>query len=250
RALPEEMLWSAGSLGSIGGGNHFGELSEVVSVVDAPAAARIGLRRGSAVVMVHSGSRGLGRMLAGRHAHPLTDPAAYLEELEGCVRFARANRLVVAWRLARAAGVARASKVVGTLDLVHNTVVRSGERWVHRKGAAPAEADQLTVVLGSRGAHSWLMCGAGCDDALCSVAHGAGRRITRGDAKGHVRSRYRRSELTRTATGTRVVCDDADLLYEEHPDCYKSIEAVVDVLEARGVARRVAALRPLVTVKR
>ena len=57
-------------------------------------------------------------------------------------------------------------------------------------------------------------------------------------------------ELTRTATGTRVVCDDPDLLYEEHPDCYKPIEAVVDVLEQRGAARRVAALRPLVTVKR
>lgn len=248
--IPEGMAAVADTLGTIGGGNHFAELSEVTRVVDGLAASRIGLRRGGAVIVVHSGSRGLGRVLAGRFAAPLTDPGAYLDELEGCVRFARANRLVIAWRLARAAGVARVSKVVGGLDVVHNTVVREDGAWVHRKGAAPAAADQLTVVLGSRGAASWVMCGSGCVSCLGSVAHGAGRRITRSDAKGHVRARYRRSELHRTATGTRVVCDDPELLYEEHPDCYKSIEAVVDVLEARGAARRVAALRPLVTVKR
>jgi release factor H-coupled RctB family protein len=249
-AVPDPLRSASGTLGTIGGGNHFAELSEVAAVVDAAAARRIGLRRGAAVVLVHSGSRGLGAALAARWATLSGDPAPYLAELEGCVRFARANRLVLGWVLARAAGVGRADRVVGGLDLVHNTVVGGDGDWVHRKGAAPAEADQLTVVLGSRGAASWVMCGAGDEASLCCVAHGAGRRVTRGEAKARIRSRYQRAELTRTATGTRVVCDDPDLLYEEHPDCYKSIEAVVDVLEARGAARRVAALRPLVTVKR
>ncbi len=251
RAIPEGMAVCAEALGTIGGGNHFGELSEATAVPDRGEAARIGLARGRAVIVVHSGSRGLGRLLASRHAAGEgLDERAYLEELEGCVRFARANRLVIGWRLARAAGVARVDRVLGTLDVVHNTVVREDGAWIHRKGAAPAGEGELTVVLGSRGAHTWVMRGSGCAHCLGSVAHGAGRRIARADAKGHVRSRHRRSELHRTALGGRVVCDDADLLYEEHPDCYKSVEAVVDVLERRGAGRRVAALRPLVTVKR
>jgi release factor H-coupled RctB family protein len=248
--VPDALRMAADTLGTIGGGNHFAELSEVERVVDGPAARRIGLTRGAAVVLVHSGSRGLGALLADRWVELSGDPAPYLAELEGCVRFARTNRLVLGWVLACAAGVGRADRVLGGLDLVHNTVVARDGAWVHRKGAAPAEADALTVVLGSRGAPSWLMCGAGNPSFLCCVAHGAGRRVTRGEAKARIRSRYRKAELTRTSTGTRVVCDDQDLLYEEHPDCYKPIEAVVDVLEARGAARRVAALRPLVTVKR
>lgn len=249
-AVPDAQRGAAGALGTIGGGNHFAELSEVDHVVDDAAGARIGLRRGAAVVLVHTGSRGLGALLADRWATLSGDPAAYLAELEGCVRFARANRLVLSWVLARAAGVGRADRVVGRLDLVHNTVVEREGRWVHRKGAAPAEAGALTVVLGSRGAVSWVLEGAGNPACLCCVAHGAGRRVTRGEAKARIRARHPRAGLTRTATGTRVVCDDADLLYEEHPDCYKPIEAVIAALEHHGAGRRVASLRPLVTVKR
>jgi release factor H-coupled RctB family protein len=291
--VPEALRVAAGALGSIGGGNHFAELSEVDRVVDAAAGQSIGLgrgarsdfgltpgtpgiaggarsgptapaedgrrhrrksggqdRHGAAVVLVHTGSRGLGALLADRWAALDGDPTAYLAELEGCVRFARANRLVLSWVLARAAGVGRADRVLGRVDLVHNTVVARDGAWVHRKGAAPAEAGALTVVLGSRGAVSWVLEGAGNPACLCCVAHGAGRRVTRGEAKARIRARHHRAELTRTATGTRVICDDPDLLYEEHPDCYKPIEAVIAALEAHGAGRRVASLRPLVTVKR
>jgi release factor H-coupled RctB family protein len=47
-----------------------------------------------------------------------------------------------------------------------------------------------------------------------------------------------------------VICDNKDLLYEEHPDAYKDVEVVVDSLEQAGAATRVAALLPMVTVKR
>ena len=187
--LPDALRLGADTLGSIGGGNHFAELSEVERVTDGVAGDAIGLRRGRAVTLVHSGSRGVGGLLAARWAGAAADPTRYLGELEGTVRFARANRLVVAWALARAAGVGRASKAVGRLDLVHNTVVARGGAWVHRKGAAPAEAGQLTVVLGSRGAASWVLRGAGDERTLCCVAHGAGRRVSRGEAKARIRAR-------------------------------------------------------------
>jgi len=64
RPVPEEMRVLADALGTIGGGNHFLELSKVGAIVDREAADRLRIGRGSWVVLAHSGSRGLGRVLA------------------------------------------------------------------------------------------------------------------------------------------------------------------------------------------
>lgn len=250
------------ALGTIGSGNHFAEVSRVERVVDGQAASRLGLDGRSVCVLVHSGSRGLGRELAARWGEAAlaaggADAARYLGELAGALRFARANRLVIGWRLLSALGAAHPGRVSGSIDVTHNTVVRepvadggdAAWAWVHRKGCAPAHRDALTLILGSRGAPSWLALGAGQRATLCSVAHGAGRRMTRSEAQAKLRHRYRRHELGRTAAGGRVICDRTELLYEEHPDAYKPIEPVMASLEAAGLARRVAALVPLLTVK-
>lgn len=257
------------ALGTTGGGNHFIELARVDHVAEEDALP--GLARGAHVVLAHSGSRGLGYALILRwqkafgaagdeHEGPpersLCEPqeiATYLGELAGCCRFAQANRALLVWRLLEAMGAARVDRLGGTLDLVHNDV-RPAEHdagvWVHRKGAAPARAGELTVTLGSRGNPSWILRGRGNDDHLCSVAHGAGRKIPRSEAKARLMHRYRKTDLTRTALGGRVLCDRPELLWEEHQDVYKPIEPVVAALEHAGVATRVASLVPMVTVKR
>ena len=242
----------AEALGTVGGGNHFVELARVERVVEANAFP--GLARGAFVVLAHSGSRGLGRALIERwHQHPLREPEAverYLGELAGCCRFAQANRAILVWRLLRAVGSGRVDRIPATLDLVHNDVTRDEGAWVHRKGAAPAHAGQLTITLGSRGTASWILRGRGDRARLCSVAHGAGRKIPRAEAKARLAHRYRRTELRRTAGGGEVLCDRTELLWEEHPDVYKPIEPVVAALERAGIATRVASMVPLVTVKR
>lgn len=245
------------SLGTVGGGNHFMEVSEVEAVQDKALAKRAGLVAGGLAVLAHSGSRGLGKVLADRWPEgPLEGEALdrWLGELAGAVRYARTNRLLLVWKLLRALGAARISKIGGGFDVVHNTVVRASVEgqpaWLHRKGCAPADLGQLTVVLGSRGARSWVMEGAGCASALCSVAHGAGRKMTRSEARAKVAAHHSRASLTRTPLGGRVICDDPNLLYEEHPDAYKAIEPVIDALETHGAARRLLALRPILTVKR
>jgi release factor H-coupled RctB family protein len=261
-AAPAELDRAAlgRALGTIGSGNHFAEVSRVERVVDGAAAARLGLDGRSVCVLVHSGSRGLGRELAARWGEAVldagsADAARYLGELAGALRFARANRLVIGWRLLSALGAASPGRLSGGVDVTHNTVARepiddgAAHAWVHRKGCAPAHRDALTLILGSRGAPSWIALGAGQRDTLCSVAHGAGRRMTRSEAQAKLRHRYRRQELGRTATGGRVICDRTELLYEEHPDAYKPIEPVMASLEDAGLARRVAALVPLLTVK-
>ena len=112
------------------------------------------------------------------------------------------------------------------------------------------EHDLPTVLLGSRGAASWVLMGTGAEAGLRSVAHGAGRRMGRNDARERLRGRYRKAELTRTRLGVRVVCDDPDLLLEEHPEAYKQVEPVLASVLGAGLARSVASLEPLVTVKR
>ncbi len=241
--------------GTIGGGNHFLELSRISQVVrEMPS---LGTARGELAVVAHSGSRGLGRALASRWpVGPLLgkELEEWLGELAGALRYARANRLVLVWRMLCALGAQRPGKILGSFDIVHNTVekarVNGADGWVHRKGCAPAGVGQPTIVLGSRGAPSWVMEGLGQEAALCSVAHGAGRRMARSEASAKLKAKYTRSSLLRTALGGRVLCEDSQLLYEEHPDAYKPVEPVIAALEAAGCARRAAALEPLFTVKR
>jgi release factor H-coupled RctB family protein len=154
----------------------------------------------------------------------------------------------------RALGVTRPNKIRGAFDVVHNSVslesAGTDELWVHRKGCAPAHEGQPTAVLGSRGAPSWIMSGKGNALGLSSVAHGAGRKMKRSEAREKIRDRYRRKSLTKTAIGSTVICDDKKLLYEEHPDAYKPIEPIIDSLVRAELADRVAAIEPLLTVKK
>ncbi len=244
----------AEQLGTIGGGNHFVELSRVDRVVDKATARGLGLTAGGWAVVAHSGSRGLGGHIAGLYDEtPLVDGPAlrtYLARLRGALNYARANRLVLVWRLLDALGAARASRISGGFDLIHNTVLPLAPgRWLHRKGAAPAAAGEPTIVLGSRGTPSWVMRGCGRAETLCSVAHGAGRKMGRSEAVAKLRGKHDRRTLNRTATGGHVFCDDARLLLAEHPDAYKPIEPVVAAIEAADAARRVAALVPYANFK-
>jgi release factor H-coupled RctB family protein len=243
------------SLGTIGGGNHFAEVSRVGRVLDVEAAATLGLAKDALVVLAHSGSRGLGTALAetwGTRVLRGDDRDRYLGELAGACRYAQANRLVLAYRVLGALAALRDHTLRGSLDITHNDIrsesVAGDPAWIHRKGAAPADTGALAVVLGSRGAPSWIVKGTGAEAGLRSVAHGAGRKMTRSEAVAKLKSKYKRKEIAR-ANGSRVLCDDTTLLFEEHPDAYKAIEPVIRALESHAQATRVAALTPVMTVK-
>src|SRR5690606_26250695 len=96
-------------LGTIGGGNHFAELQVVDEVRDEASFAALGLDKANAALLIHSGSRGLGqdsfRELLERHgANPLDEEsdasAHYLARHDHAMRFARANRALIAHRFA------------------------------------------------------------------------------------------------------------------------------------------------------
>jgi release factor H-coupled RctB family protein len=240
----------AAALGTIGGGNHFCEIQVVHEVLDETAP---GIARGDLTVLVHSGSRGFGAAVlaqhrrAGAQAMALEDGGdAYLADHDRAVRFASLNRLLIGER------TLAAIRADGRpfLDVPHNLAERDGGRVLHRKGAAPADRG-LVPIPGSRGDVTILVEPlTGVDDALASIAHGAGRKHERGWMHGRARrSADDLARLTRNPFGGHVICADRSLLIEEAPEAYKDIRKVVGDLESFGLARTVAILRPVVTFK-
>lgn len=246
------------SLGTIGGGNHFAELQAVDGVFDAVALREAGLDADRLVLLVHSGSRGLGESILRAHTDKLGAQSLeegsegfsrYLAAHDRAVRWAKANRALIAERFASCIG----ADIEQRLDITHNDVSRVSHEqedlWLHRKGAAPADRG-LVVIPGSRG-HMSFLCRprAASAESGWSLAHGAGRKWTRADARSRLKSRYRPAELQRTALGGAVICEDRDLLYEEAPEAYKGIERVIADLVEAGLCDVVATLRPIITYK-
>lgn len=251
--LPPELAPEA--LGSIGGGNHFAELLRIDRVLNAGLFASLGLGADPVYLMVHSGSRGLGhaileRQLADNGGAALTagEPAsiAYLAAHDQAVTWAVLNRVIIADRFFTRLGMTGRRR----LDICHNSVTAHDGGWLHRKGAAPADRG-LVVIPGSRGDLTYLVRPRPdhADRALHSLAHGAGRKWSRSEARDKLGRRFGPAELERTKLGSRVICEDRALIYEEAPQAYKDIHQVIRDLDDAGLIDIVATLRPLVTYK-
>ena len=257
------------ALGTIGGGNHFAELQVVERVDDKSTFEALDLSADDLMLLVHSGSRGLGEALLRSHverhkAEGLFDgsdeAAHYLAAHDHALAWARANRALIAHRFLTALG-AEGQRI---LDRCHNSIapgtvtaasVIAQEAllrrscWLHRKGAVPA-TEGVTILAGSRGSLSYLVLPIGDpESSLYSLGHGAGRKWKRSDSKERLRPRFKADTLTHTELGGRVICEDRDLLYEEAPQAYKDIDGIVRCLRDLGRIKVVASLRPVITYK-
>ena len=93
--------------------------------------------------------------------------------------------------------------------------------WVTRKGAVSARLGQLGIIPGSMGVKSYIVRGKGNDEAYSSCSHGAGRRMSRGEAK----RRFSQADLVAQTAG--VECRKDSGVIDEIPGAYKSIDAVM-----------------------
>lgn len=251
--LPPTLMSDA--LGTIGGGNHFAELLRVETVLDAERFEALGLGTDRVYLMVHSGSRGLGQAILDTHVARYNNAAllagseacdAYLGSHDQAIDWAVLNRAVIADRFCERLG----TEAEGRLDICHNSVTPHRGGWLHRKGAAPGDKG-MVVVPGSRGDLTYVVQPRTehTERALQSLAHGAGRKWSRSEARAKLGDRFRAADLERTALGSRVICEDRQLIYEEAPQAYKDIHRVVADLEEAELIDRVATLRPLITYK-
>ena len=263
-AVPEHLLatrLSTGSLehsremlvrrhlGTLGAGNHFLELDR-----DAD---------GGLWLLVHSGSRGLGAAIAHHHARATeanreglaglnvksAGGDAYLSDLSWALDFARTNRQRIE---------ARALEVLGDIlavplepkegfDIHHNFVAREAwfgrELLVHRKGAVAVPRGRLALIPGSMGTASYIVEGLGAADSLGSCSHGAGRVMSRKEARAQVRPQALAAAMRRVVYPEYLVRQ----LVEEAPVAYRD---VAQVLEDQGdLVRRRIRLEPVAVLK-
>jgi len=245
-------------LGTLGTGNHFIELC-----LD---------ERDRVWVMLHSGSRGVGNRIGSYfiglakedvkrwHVNLPDQNLAYFPEgtehfddyceaVSWAQDFARINReLMMAHTLAALAGVRDLPPFEAGLSAVnchHNYVARErhygADVLVTRKGAVRAGEGELGIIPGSMGARSYIVRGKGNRESFCSCSHGAGRKMSRTEAK-------RRFTVEDHVEATRgIECRKDASVIDETPGAYKSID---DVMAAQSdLVEVVHTLRQVVCVK-
>lgn len=253
-------------LGTIGSGNHFVELQRIEELYDEQQQQNNDLSKDHLYLLVHSGSRSLGERFLrefgkdkehGRGLEQGTESyQTYLNRHDEACAWAKRNRALIARRFLTCLGDMNPPQCL--LDIWHNNVVvkqfESDQSFVHlhRKGAAPSDRGRV-VIPGSRGTHSYLVepIDTNQESSGYSLAHGAGRALSRSKARQQFTDKYPNAEqLKITDTlDSHVVCDDKQFLYEEHPQAYKTIDAVIDDLVEAKLIRVLAKLRPLITYK-
>ena len=223
-------------LGTLGGGNHFIELC---------------IDEGDGVwIMLHSGSRGIGNAIGRyfiglakrdmeRHIHQLPDADLayfqegsvhfddYVEAVGWAQHYALINRREMMRLIVEAVrGVLPPFTLSEeAINCHHNYVARErhfGEDvYVTRKGAIRAGAGELGIIPGSMGARSYIVRGKGNPESLHSCAHGAGRRMSRKQAK----KLFNRKDLELQTRG--VECRKDKGVIDEIPGAYKNIDDVM-----------------------
>ena len=115
------------------------------------------------------------------------------------------------------------------------------EVYVTRKGAVRAQQGDRGIIPGSMGTRSYIVRGLGCETALNSCAHGAGRRMSRSEAK----RRFTAADLASQTSG--VECRKDDGVVDEAPGAYKDIDQVI--ADASDLVEVEATLKQVVCVK-
>ncbi len=231
----DKRTW-AKQIGTLGGGNHFIELC---------------LDQTDRVwVMLHSGSRGIGNQI-GRYfistakeamlkhnVHLPDKDLAFLEEgsrhfedyieaVDWAQDYAAENRAQMLELVLEALRVhlPEFSVMEHAINCHHNYVSKEthygAEVYVTRKGAIRAGKGELGIIPGSMGAKSYIVRGKGSAASFCSCSHGAGRRMSRGEAK----RRFTMADLARQTTG--VECRKDTGVIDEAPGAYKDIDVVM-----------------------
>jgi tRNA-splicing ligase RtcB len=283
-AVSKGQAW----LGTLGAGNHFLELQEIVSVLDTAVAGRLGLRLGDGVFMMHTDSRRLGKRVlkaifeeafqARGNGHGpdslWTIPAEsaigqrYIAALAAAMHAGFANRAMLTHILRT---TVRAVLDDPTLplpllyDCAHESIQREehgGQTlWVHRHGASHAvppaalahdpvlrETGQPVPIPGSMGTDSYIAVTA---DGVDATFHSVAHGAGRTLEKIDAAVQFDADQVTRDlgADGIRLYRYGTDNIAGQAPASFKDVRRVVEAMTAFQLIRPVARLRPVAVLK-
>lgn len=251
------MEKAASQMASLGSGNHFIELC-----ID---------ENQDVWIMLHSGSRGIGNMI-GRHyiekakrqmekffitlpdgdlaylPEDTDDFNDYMTAVEWAQAYALENRRrmmeIVIAALRRHIPI-EFTITQEAINCHHNYVARESHfgknLWVTRKGAIRARDGDLGIIPGSMGQRSYIVRGKGNLESYCSCSHGAGRKMSRTEA----RKRFSLTDLVAQTEG--VECRKDDAVLDEIPGSYKNIDVVME--NQRDLVEVVHVLKQVLCVK-
>jgi len=220
---------AAKHLGTLGGGNHFIELSS---------------HKKELWLIIHSGSRGIGHRIAKKYmirasqsekdyekTFPLDVKSQlgkeYLNILDFGLEFALLNRLEMSYKAVEAIEEAIGEKLTSQLwvNKNHNHAVLEKGRYIHRKGATPAKKEERGVIPGNMRDGCFLVEGLGNSKFLNSSSHGAGRILSRKAAKEKITI----EEFKKSMKGIRGTISMKTL--DEAPMAYKDINKIMKAQE-------------------
>jgi tRNA-splicing ligase RtcB len=268
----QEYFSALKQLGTLGGGNHFIEIQKDES--------------NSIWIMIHSGSRNLGYKVA-KHYNKVAqeineryyskvdkklelaflvigtkEAKRYIDEMNYCLEFAYANRLLMMKRIIKIfqdtfnlKGGAilgnynfESPKDNGIINIHHNYATLEGHFgknvWVHRKGATSAKKGEIGIIPGSQGTASYIVKGKGNKESFMSCSHGAGRKMSRSKA---------RNELN--LEQEQKILEDKGIIHsirnkkslDEASSAYKDIDVVME--EQKDLIDVLVKLEPLAVIK-
>ncbi|MBI4319423.1 MAG: RtcB family protein [Chloroflexi bacterium] len=194
----------------------------------------------------------------------------YFNAMAAAANFAWANRQLITWEVRNVWQELFSESLTTLYDVAHN-IAKIEEHdidgevkkvIVHRKGATRAfgpahseliaeyrETGQPVIIPGSMGTASYVLAGTteGMKESFGSSCHGAGRRMSRHQAKRQVSGKTLKVNLEEQ--GVFIQAGSIKGLAEEAPLAYKDIHDVVDVVVEAGIAKKVARLKPVVVIK-
>ena len=222
-------------LGTLGGGNHFIELGEN--------------RKGNLCITIHSGSRNVGHTIGGAYMKmgrmfPLDSMQGicYLQDMNFALEWALENRLRMMHKVMGCLGVKPPRNWARVINENHNHAVVTPEGVLHRKGATPADLDQLGVIPANMRDGVYITRGLGNTEFLSSASHGCGRVMGRNVAK----KTLDYQEFQETMRG--IICSTDRSILDEAPAAYKDINYVLKAQE--GVTVEVVDyIKPLLNIK-
>lgn len=207
----------------------------------------------------------------GMAAGPITSPEGknYLSAMAAAMNFAFANRQMIMNDVREAFSEAFEADPKKDLDMellydvAHNSakfeIYQDQKILIHRKGATRAfpaghrecpekykDTGHPAIIPGSMGTNSYVLVGTKkAEESYYSVNHGAGRRMSRGEAKRTIS----REDFEKTMGDVLYNARDFRQVVDEAPSAYKDITEVVDVLVDAGLTRKVVKLKPLAVIK-
>lgn len=278
----ETMARGKEQLATLGGGNHFIEICMLDRDFSNGEASHMGINEGEICFLIHTGSRGVGHQICTEYMEKMNKEASrtgksfpskglasaaidselgrdYFSAMSAASNFAFANRHLLSCAVEESIGF----KTQLVYDVSHNIAkfeqYYGRKRLIHRKGATrafPAGHDSLpdeladigqpAIVPGTMGTGSYVVLGTEkLQRTYYSVNHGAGRQMSRKQAKKSITNKQFRQAMN----GVELNSPGINKVKDESPQAYKDVDQVVDTLAEIGLTKKIARLRPLAVIK-